>query len=181
MAALVFLISTAFTLLSTVFILRFLLYAVRAEFHNPLSQFVYRVTNPVIAPLRKVIPNVGGVELATVLAVIVIEAVSLVVVFTVLRGITLPLGGTLLEAVLQGVLATLRCLIMILIVNALLSWAPGMAGHPVARLLGQIADPVLRPIRSVLPAIAGFDLSPLVAIIALQAIMIQLSTIHFLS
>ncbi|MEM9387168.1 MAG: YggT family protein [Pseudomonadota bacterium] len=180
MAALVFLITTAFDLLALVFILRFLLYAVRAEFHNPLSQFVYRVTNPVIAPLRKVIPNVGGMELATVLAVIVIEAVSLVVVYTVLRGIPLPVSGVLLGAVLGAVLSTLRCLVLVLIVNALLSWAPGMAAHPAARLLGQIADPVLRPIRSVLPLVAGIDLSPLVAIIALQAITIQLEQIRLL-
>ncbi len=177
MAALDFLIRTAFDLLSLVFILRFLLYAVRAEFHNPLSQFVYRVTNPVIAPMRRIIPNLGGVEVATVLAVVLIQTLSLVVVYTLLRGVGLPIGPLLLSAILGAVLATLRCLVLILIVNALLSWAPGMAGHPAARLLGQIAEPVLRPIRSVLPLVAGIDLSPLVAIIVLQAISIQLQQI----
>lgn len=178
MAALLFLVKTAFDLISLVFILRFILHAVRADFHNPLSQFVYRVTNGLVSPLRRVVPNVGGFELATLLLIVVIQGVGLLCAFA-LRGIAIPLGPLLVGSVLGALLAVLRFLTFALIVNAILSWAPGMHGHPLARILDQICAPVLRPIRSILPLIAGLDLSPLVAIILLQAVSIQLAQLPY--
>jgi YggT family protein len=173
MQAMLFLIETFFQLLALVFILRLILYAVRADFYNPLSQFVYRVTNPVIAPLRKVIPNVGKVELATTLMIIVVEALGLTL-RALLSGFTPAPGPVLITAVLEALRSGFSFLMFALIVNVILSWVPNMSVHPLARLLSQICDPILRPIRSILPVIAGLDLSPLIAIILLQAILIQL-------
>ena len=176
MQALQFLLSTFFHLLALVFILRLILYAVRADFYNPLSQFVYRVTNPVISPLRKVVPNVGPVELSTLIMIVLVTAVGLTL-RVLMRGLTPAAGPVLIGAVLEALRSGLSFIMFALIVNVILSWVPTMTVHPLARLLSQICDPVLRPIRAILPVIAGLDLSPLVAIILLQAILIQLSAI----
>jgi YggT family protein len=174
MYALLFLTQALFNLLALVFILRLFLYAARADFYNPLSQFVYRVTNPVVGPLRQVIPNLGMVELSTLLVIVAVQALGMTV-STMLQGALPAPGPLLIAAVLETVRSTLGFLVFALIVNAIMSWVPGMAGHPVSRLLGQVCEPVLRPIRGVLPPIGGLDLSPLVAILLLQAVLIQLN------
>ena len=174
MQALQFFVGTFLHLLALVFVMRVILFAVRADFYNPLSQFVYRVTNPVISPLRRVIPNAGPVELSTLVMVVAIEAVAIGVI-ALLRGFTPSPGPLLFAAIIEALRSGLTFVMFALIVNVILSWVPTMQLHPLARLLSQICDPILRPIRSVLPVIAGLDLSPLVAIILLQAILIQLN------
>lgn len=174
MISLPFLLKTAFDLLTLLFVLRFTLHAVRAEFYNPLSQFVYKVTNGAVRPLRRLIPNVGGLETASLLLMVLIQGIGLLLLFS-LFGMPISPGALILYAVLHAALVALRFLVFALIVNAILSWVPNMAGHPLARLLDQICGPLLRPIRSFLPLVAGIDLSPLVMIILLQAVSMELA------
>ncbi|MEO0971478.1 MAG: YggT family protein [Pseudomonadota bacterium] len=176
MAALQFLVGATFRALALLFVLRFLLYAVRAEFHNPVSQFVYRLSNPVVSPLRRIIPNVGGFEIASLLVILAIEALA-ITALAALEGARLAPNDIVLGAVVGTLVSIIGFLCVVLIVNALLSWVPNAGGHPGARLLNQISVPVLKPIRSFVPLIQGFDLSPLIAIIALQTILVALSQI----
>lgn len=173
--ALAFLVDTFFSLLFFVFLLRLLLQLVRADFRNPLSQAVVQLTNPVIMTLRRVLPPIGKIDTASVVAVIVI-ALARVGAGSWAHGFGVPSLALWLQ--LAG-LEVLRSVLWIyfwsLFINALLSWiAPG-PGSPAQSILNAICEPVLRPLRRMIPPLAGLDMSGLVAMIAIQFFLLLLN------
>ena len=137
-----FLITTLFSLYILAVMLRFLLGAVRADFYNPISQFLVRITNPLLLPLRKVIPGIGKYDTASLLLV----------------------------AVLEIILLMINVFIFAIFVQVILSWINPGTHNPVSGLLYSITTPVLRPIQRLLPPVSGMDLSPLFALIGLQVL-----------
>jgi len=174
MNATVFLISTLFNLYLMVVLLRLWLQLARADFYNPFSQFVVKATHPVVGPMRRVFPSLGSLDTATlVLAFLVsmlkITTLSLMFAGALPNAITLTLGS-LLDVVNEG----LSLVFWVLILSAVLSWV-SQGRSPIEYVLNQLTDPILRPIRKILPPMGGLDLSVLVAIIGLQFIRILLS------
>lgn len=168
-----YLVGTLLDLLITAVMLRVLLQAVRADWYNPLSQFLVKVTDPVLQPLRRIIPPLRRLDTAAIVLMLLLEFAS---VWIVNRLGSNPLGpGGVLAFSITKLIATLLTLYFVLIIVAvLLSWlAPG-SRHPVVPLVHQLTGPVLRPIRRVIPPIAGVDLSPLFALIAIRFLMLLL-------
>ena len=160
------LIQIAFGAIVLLFLLRALAEAVRADFHNPICQFLYRTTNPVLAPLRRVIPTPRRINIAALLIAWIAEVVKNLLLYAMigLRGD--PAGLLLLGfADLLDFLAVLY--LFMVFVWALLSFVSLDARHPLIPLLGRLVEPVLRPLRRVLPAPGGLDLSPALAILIL--------------
>ncbi|MBI2381233.1 MAG: YggT family protein [Gammaproteobacteria bacterium] len=154
--AFAFLIQAVFSLYIGVVLMRLFLQWVRADFYNPLSQFVVKATNPLLLPLRRIIPGFGGVDLASL-----VLAYLLAVIETLLLYGLAPVLFVLFKSALIVVGTTFNLFFYLVIAQALLSWIA--AGHnPAMRVLDQLTEPVLRPIRRVLPPIGGLDLSPLV-------------------
>ena len=175
MTALVFLVRTILDLYILTFILRFALQWARADSYNPFWQFVVRVTNPLVQPLRQVVPSWRGVELASPLIVLALETLA-VVVLANLTGYPLPGWAAILYfALLRALLGIVRLYMFVLFVYVLLSWISPGVEHPLARVLAALCEPVLRPVRRLIPTIGGFDLSPLVVLIGLQAVYIYIS------
>lgn len=174
MAAIRFLVDILLTLYSAVLLLRLLLQWVRADFRNPIARAIVQLTNPVILPLRRVLPPVGKIDTASVVALVLCTALKLWLLM-LLVGVTLPAGGLMLRATaLELVTLVLNTYLISIVLNALLSFvAPGNYS-PAQLLLASICDPLLNPIRRVVPAIAGLDLSPLWACIAIQAVLLLL-------
>ncbi len=178
---LVFLLQTAFNLYILAVLLRFLLQLVRADFYNPISQFLVKVTQPVLRPLRRVIPGFGGIDVAALVLLFALQLAALYVVWLVGSGVLLSPAVAIVLAVAELVELLLNVYMVVLIVQAILSWVQS-GYNPVASVLYSLSDPVLRPIRRMLPPIAGLDLSPLVAIIAIQVIkMLALPPLHQLA
>jgi YggT family protein len=175
MSAITYIIDTLLWLALFVVMVRLLLQLTRADFRNPLCQAVVRLTNPLILPLRRVLPPLGKVDTASVVAVILVATVK-VASLLALNGIALA-GAPLLwlSAVLTEIARTLLWTYFYAIVlYALLSLiAPG-GYSPLQSVLSTLCEPVLRPIRRILPAVAGLDLSPLWAGIIIQALLILL-------
>ena len=171
--ALIFLITTLADLYLLTFLLRFVMQWVRANHYNPLSQFVFKVTSPLVVPARRVLPSVGGLDTPTLAVLIVLE---ILVTFVVLQlaGQSLPVPQLLLYSLLRLIALTLWFYTGALFVYVLLSWFGDRSGNPMAELLSELVDPLLRPVRRVLPPIGGLDLSPLVVILLLRAAMIAL-------
>jgi len=171
-AMFVFLIQTLLSLALFVVLARLLLQWTRADFRNPLCQAVVHLTNPIILPLRRVLPPIGKLDTASVVAVVVIATVD-VGVLSVLQhsGVPPPLywARLVLGEIVRAVLWTYLSAIFLYALLSLI--APG-GYSPLQSLLATICEPVLRPIRRIIPAVAGLDLSPLWAIIAIQAILI---------
>jgi YggT family protein len=172
MSAIIFIVDTLLSLALFVVLARLLLQWTRADFRNPLCQAVVKLTNPLILPLRRVLPPVGKVDTASVVAVLLIATVEVGCVFA-LHGVGLPPPELWIRQVLIEIARTLlRTYLIAIFLYALLSLiAPG-GYSPLQSLLTTLCEPVLRPIRRVIPAIAGLDLSPLWAIILIQALLI---------
>jgi YggT family protein len=161
-------------LLVTVFLLRFLLPLVRADARNPLSQAVIRLTNPLVLPLRRIIPAIGRIDTASLVALVLVQLVTTATIF-LLSGVGLGNPALLLQAAIRDLALTiLQFYFFAILVYALLSWVAPGTYSPAANVLGSLCEPLLKPIRRLVPPIAGLDLSALFLLIGLQALQILL-------
>lgn len=175
MNALIFIVETLLSLALFVVLSRLLLQLSRADFRNPISQAVVRLTNPLILPLRRVLPPIGKVDTASVVAVLIVAIAEVAILFAI-RGITFVGPWIWLQAAALEIARTLLwTYFYAIILYALLSLiAPG-GYSPLQSVLASLCDPVLRPFQRLIPPIAGLDLSPLWACIIIQAILILLA------
>jgi YggT family protein len=171
--ALSYLVGTLLDLFITAVMLRLLLQWVRADFYNPVCQFLVKVTNPALVPLRRVIPSIGRLDTAAVVLMLVLEIFG---VWVVSRIAAAPLAPT--QIVLFSVTKLLATLLMtyffLIIAAVILSWVGANLRHPVIPLVYQLTEPVMRPIRKVIPPIAGIDLSPVFALIGIRFLLLLL-------
>jgi len=172
MAALLYLIDTLLSLAQLAFLLRLLLQWARADFRNPLLHAIVQLTNPVLVPLRRALPAAGRVDSASVVIVVGL-ALLRISMSTVLAGMGLPPALLWIElAALQLARLVLWTYFFAIFLYATLSLiAPGTYS-PAQSLLGAMCEPVLRPIRRLIPPLANLDLSPLWAGILIQALLI---------
>jgi len=150
---------------------RLLLQLTRADFRNPLAQAIVQLTNPLIVPLRRVLPPIGKIDTASVLAVLVVAALDVALV-AVLHGGPWPEPIVWLDLVLLEIAHMLLSIYLYaIILYALLSMiAPG-GYSPLQSMLTSLCEPVLRPIRRIIPPLAGLDLSPLFATLIILALL----------
>jgi YggT family protein len=175
MSAIIYILDTLLGLALFVVMARLLLQWTRADFRNPLCQGIVKVTNPLILPLRRVLPPVGKLDTASVVAVLLVAIVKIGCLYW-LAGEPLPPPVLVwVRAVVTEIARTLLWTYFYAIVlYALLGMiAPG-GYSPLQSLLATLCEPVLRPIRRMIPGISGLDLSPLWAGIAIQALLILL-------
>jgi len=171
LSALSLLIQVAFGAIATLFLLRLLSEANRADFHNPLSQFIYRYTNPVLAPMRRILPNWRRINLAALLIVwlaVLLERVAI-------SGLALILGLVSSMPTLSGLLIlsfadlldfVLLFYLIVIFGWSLLSMLSADPHQPLIRLAGAIVQPLLRPLRGKL-VLGNIDFSPAVVMIVL--------------
>jgi len=174
MQAVIFLVETLLGFYELVLLLRLLLQLVRADFRNPIARAIVRLTNPVIVPLRRVLPPAGRVDSASVVAVILASFVKVAAVLW-LTGIGLPPWIVWLRAVtLDLARMVLHTYFFAILLYAVLSMVAPGARSPAQALLASLCEPILSRIRRVIPPIADLDLSPLWAGIAIQALLLLL-------
>jgi len=172
MSAIIYIVETLLSLALFVVLARLLLQLTRADFRNPIAQAIVQLTNPLIVPLRRVLPPIGKLDTASVVAVLLVAAVE-VAVLSALRGAGLPDWLTWLDALALEIAHTLLwTYCYAILIYWLLSFiAPG-GYSPLQSVLTSLCEPVLKPFRRIIPPVAGLDLSPLWATIAIQAILI---------
>ena len=168
-----FLVEAVFQLFMVAVMLRVLLEALAADYYNPISQVLIRVTDPLIAPLRRILPNAGRVSLAGIVVLLALQIVMLLVLAAI-AGFRIDIGVLLVTAVIDLVRMLLVLYLVLIIVGVILSWFAAHLRHPIIPVIWQLTDPVLRPIRRVIPDLGGLDLSPLIAIIGINFLLILL-------
>lgn len=174
--ALLFVLRTLFELYVLCFAMRLLLQWVRTDSRNPLVQFLLRVTNPLVMPLRRLLPPLGRVDTATLLALVGLQLVGTALLVRI-GCVGQPGSVQILALTLLGVISlVLRVYFWVILIHVLLSWVSPGGYNPAAALVGALAEPVLAPFRRVVPLIGGLDLSPVFALIALQAASYLLPT-----
>lgn len=179
MNAITYIVNTLTSLYLGVLLLRFILQNSRANFRNPFAEAIVRLTNPLVMPLRRVLPPMGKLDTASIVA-IVLFAVFKVAVLLLLVGGVLPGPLAWLVLVLRTlVLAVLWLYFILIFFYGIASFVLQGGSSPVFEVLAYVCEPLLARIRRIIPSlVAGLDLSFLWAIIALQALIILIGEIR---
>ena len=169
--ALIYIIQTLGSLYLLIVLLRFILQLVRADFYNPLSQFIVKATQPLLTPLRRIIPGFAGLDLASLILAILVQLLLMIVTLT-LMGINV--GGVIPQLLVWSVIGVtslfLKVFFFALIISVILSWVAPGSYNPGAQLVNQICEPLLAPFRKLLPNLGGLDISPIFAFITINLI-----------
>jgi YggT family protein len=174
MEAIRYIVDTLLWLLTLAFLLRFLFQLVRADFRDPMADAVVRVTNWLILPLRRVLPPIGKIDTATVVAVIASASLRTAVLMA-LSGEALGDWLVLLRVTVIGLVdLTLRVYLFALLLYWLTSFVSPGGYSPGVRLLAQLCEPILKPVRRIIPRIGQIDFSVLWVSIAIGALLILL-------
>lgn len=167
----IYLVQTLGSMYLLIVLLRFVLQWLRADFFNPVSQFVVRATQPLLKPLRRLIPGVGGFDLASLVLALLLQTLlsALMLVLSGAGGLIVSLLPMLLLWSLIAVLALFaKIFFFALVASVILSWVAQGSHNPGVLLVNQLCEPLLSPIRRILPNLGGLDLSPIFAFIALN-------------
>ncbi|MDH3280574.1 MAG: YggT family protein [Gammaproteobacteria bacterium] len=161
-----FLIETLLGLYILIVLLRFMLQWARADFYNPISQFIVAVTNPPLLPLRRLIPGLFGIDVASVVLLLALVMLK-VYLLAWLAGAHPNLVGVLVLAVGDLLKLVVYVFMFAIFVRVILSWVAPRSYHPGVNLVVSLSEPLMAPARRLLPAIGGLDLSPVFAFLFL--------------
>ncbi|ONH51819.1 YggT family protein [Pseudomonas cedrina] len=174
----VFIIQTLGSLYLLVVLMRFILQLVRANFYNPLCQFVVKATQPLLKPLRRIVPSMFGLDMSSLVLALLLQILLFVVVL-LLKGY-LPYTVLLFPWALIGIFSLfLKIIFWSMIISVILSWVAPGSRSPGAELVTQITEPVLAPFRRIIPNLGGLDISPIFLFILIQ--VLQIKVIPFLA
>jgi YggT family protein len=173
--ALIFILKTLTHLYLLLLLLRFWLPVLRADFRNPVAQGVLRLTSPLVVPLRRFVPAIGRVDTATVLIAFTIEYLLILLLLTLSR-VTPQFVPIAVTAILDLAVLSLNMFFFVILIKIIMSWVAPHNYNPVTAMLTTLSEPVLRPFRRLIPPIGGLDISPILAIVLIQAGIIVLQT-----
>lgn len=169
-----YLVQTLLSLYLLTMLLRFVLQLVRADFYNPISQFLVKVTNPLVLPLRRVLPGFAGLDMASLVLALLLQLAGIIALLLI-NGLGLP---NILLLLVWSVIGLVGLLVNIyffaLLAMIILSWVAPGSNHPAIYLLHQITEPVMAPVRKALPAMGGMDFSPILVFILINVLQIAL-------
>jgi YggT family protein len=166
--AVFYLVSTLFDVYLWVVMLRVILQAVRADFYNPISQLIWQLTQPILRPLQNVLPKYRQWDLAGIGLLAVVAVAYIHVIAAILGQGGIGALASLWFALLKLVTLALNLYTFALFVQAILSWVGPGVSNPAGSILWSMNEPLLRPVRRVIPPMSGLDLSPLIVILLLQ-------------
>lgn len=166
------------SLFLVIVILRFLLQLVRADFYNPVSQAIVKITMPLLKPLRKFIPSILGIDTASVVLIILVQLLATILLCVIMGAMELIVNP--LPLILWGVIGALTIVSSIffwcMIISIIGSFIAPMSHHPLLTLANQIINPLTAPIRKLIPPLGGvLDISPIIILLGLQIVNMLLA------
>ena len=162
------LVNTLVNIYLFVLMLRFLLQFSQADYYNPMSQGIVKATQPVVAPIQKFLRPIGRIDIATLFVGFLLKVIVIIAVFQIAGFGMPPLQGLLLAGIAGVLNAILKIYFFALIIMIILSWVAPRANHPGALLVMQIVEPIMAPVRRVIPPLGMIDLSPIVVFNAIN-------------
>jgi YggT family protein len=170
MRAIYFIVDSLIGLYQVVLLLRLLMQLTRADFRNPIGRAIVQVTDPVIRPLRKIFPAIGKTDTASIVAVVLVTLAKVWILQWLVGSI--PPAFFVLRAVIRDLAhLVLKTYLFSMILNAILSFvAPGNYS-PAQSILSSLCDPILNPVRRLIPSPQGLDLSPLWVTLVIGALL----------
>ena len=167
-SAIVFIVNALTSLYLLVLLLRFWMPWLRADFRNPLAQGILRFTSPLVVPVRRLVPSFGRLDTATVLVAFVIQYLTVLLLLLIL-GQSAAISAISLTAVVKLVVLSINLFVFAIFIRIILSWVGQGGYNPATAIITTLTEPVLRPFRRIIPAMGGFDISPIFAVILLMA------------
>lgn len=167
-------VQVLFGLAIGLFFFRFLMQGLRVDFRNPLSQFVYRATNPVLIPIQRALPVIHGWNSAALLVTFLLMLAETWLLYW-LAGRALPTAALWLIALALLIEFGANALSWTVVLRALLSFVSPDPRSPFVQILNRISDPILKPFRRLVPPLGGLDLSPLFALLVLQLVRVLIA------
>ena len=169
MSSVQFLIDFVFNIYLMVVLLRLWLQFARADFYNPFSQFVVKATQPIVAPMRRMLPSIGRLDTATLVLALLVAGLKIVALNLVLGGTDFNILSTVIVSIVIVIKEALTLVMYVLILRAIMSWV-SQGRNPMELVLGQLTEPMLAPIRKRMPDMGGLDLSVMIVIVLLMFI-----------
>lgn len=164
-----FLIKTFFDLYLFILVIRVLLAFAGASYFDPITQFVVKCSDFLVKPVRRVIPNISGIEVSTVVIIFALEFVKFALI-AALTDSLYSIAGIAVIALADTIGKFLLAQFYAIIMQVILSWV--QPGSPMNSILYRINAPIMRPIQRLVPTIGGIDISPIPAMILLQLLII---------
>ena len=165
--AAIFIIKTLGSLYLLIVLLRFILQLVRANFYNPLCQFIVKATQPLLKPLRRIIPSMFGLDMSSLVLALIVQMLLIAVIVS-LKGFMVDWVLLVPWALIALFSLFLNIIFWAMIISVILSWVAPGSHNPGAELVAQITEPVLAPFRRIIPNLGGLDISPIFAFIVIQ-------------
>ena len=166
--AAVYVLQTLGSLYLLIVLLRFVLQLVRANFYNPLCQFIVKATQPLLKPLRRIIPSLFGLDMSSLVLAILVQLALMALTLLLIYGTTGNFVQLLIWAIIGVTALFLKIFFFALIISVILSWVAPGSHNPGAELVNQICEPALAPFRRLLPNLGGLDISPILAFMVLK-------------
>lgn len=167
-------IHTFFYLAIVIVILRFLLQIAKADFYNPISQGLVKLTQPILKPMRRVIPGVFGLDMSSLILAFCLSAVAIILLLITGGYQMIPILYIIAWAILGCLHIIINIYFYAIIIFVILSWVAPSSYHPAALLIGQLVNPVLTPFRKLIPPIGGLDISVIVVFLGFNVLQILL-------
>ncbi|CAI2799899.1 MULTISPECIES: YggT family protein [Pseudomonas] len=166
--AAVYVLQTLGSLYLLIVLMRFVLQLVRANFYNPLCQFIVKATQPLLKPLRRIIPSLFGLDMSSLVLAILVQLALMALTLLLTYGTTGNFVQLLIWAIIGVTALFLKIFFFALIISVILSWVAPGSHNPGAELVNQICEPALAPFRKLLPNLGGLDISPILAFMVLK-------------
>ena len=169
----IFLIDTLLSLYILAVLLRFLLQWSSAEFYNPISQFLVKITHPPLKILRRIIPSIGKIDTSSIVLAMLLQ-VLITYIILVLKGVSISFGALTVLSFTQLLSLIINVFIFSVFARAILSWINPGSYNAASSILYSLTEPLLTLSRKLIPDLGGIDLSPLIALLALQLVKMLL-------
>ena len=177
----IFLIDTLCSLYIMAVLLRLLLQWCGADFYNPISQFLVKITHPPLRIMRRFVPSIGKIDSSSLVLMLSLQMAADFSIL-LLKGVNINIGALAILSMTQLISLLLNVLVFSVFARAVLSWVNPGAFYAAASIVEALSNPILNLCRKMIPNLGGIDLSPLAALLLLQmAKMVVLPPLHELS
>lgn len=170
-----FLVHTLFDIYLLILLLRFVLQYLRVDYYNPFTQFIVKATSPLVVPLRRVIPGFWGIDFATLFPIVALTALKVSLVMFISLHKFPSATGMIIWTLGELFSLTINLFFYAILLSVILSWVAPLTHSPLAPILYRLTEPLMKPVRRVIPPIAGFDISPIPVMIVLQLLKILIA------
>lgn len=171
-----FLITSIFDMFIMLVLLRFIFQYIKADFYNPISQVIVKLTNPLLLPLRRYIPSIKGTDTAGIVLLLGLCFIKLIISCLIKFHVFPSLGGLIVWAIGDLITLTLNVFFWAIVIQAIMSWVSPVPGHPIHAILYQLTAPLLQPARKLIKPISGIDISPIVVLLFLQVLIMVIAS-----